>query len=411
MPRLSQNPANLAPFINTPADSTQARRVQSANTTVDRPNTQEREIGNEAVIGTTFNVPNVTLAVEANLVNANLLSLVANRPVAGTFSAQSLLDMLGQSDVDVMMVQRNAARDAWLQTVYVKQGGVGTYRMAASTNASATETFTINATNKTAFERFVQVDNLVAASAGQSSFTLTGTPVALTRGSVAGNKLISAAFAQPSESSIYMVEGVDYSVAGNTVTLLNTDEIAEVVSGTQFLFAYQLSGSTPGGTSYQPVDSVSPAAIRGYYFIPVTITVGAQDQTPVGIQSIEATVNFGIQSEVGMGSQAIGYFRNEPAEVTGTMTIFEELYNFEKLVIAGVTNSTDTDYPIDAYRNDIIITLDFKDPITGSVLRTDVLSGVTITGDGKNVQVGNATGKTFNWSASTGFDWLVDKLA
>jgi len=409
MPRLSQNPANLAPFINTPADSTQARRVQSANTTVDRPSTQERELGNESVVGTTFDVPDVSLNLEANLVGGKLLAIVANRNPANTYSNLSVLDMVGQNDIDVMMVQRNTTRDAWLQTVYVKQAGIGSYRIAAATDASATETFELTATNKTAFERFVQVDNLVATTTSQNTYTLTANPVELTRGAAAGNSLISAAFAQPNEPSTYMVETVDYSVTGSTVTLLNADHIAEVVSGTQFLFAYQLPGSTPGGDSYQAKDLISPAAIRGYYHVPVTITVSGTSIQTTGVQSIEATANFGIEQEVGMGSQAIGYFRAEPAEVTGNFTVFAERYTLEKLMIAGVTNSSDTDYPIDAYRDDIIITLQFKDPETGAVQRTDVLSGVTITGDGKDVAVGQAIGKNFTFGATTGFNWLTTK--
>lgn len=409
MGRISQNPANLAPFINTPAASTQARRVQSANTTVDRPSTIEREIGNESVVGTSFDTPDVSVSVDANLVNSRILAIIANRDPASTFSNLSLLDMLGQQDIDLMMLQRNTARDAWLQTVYIKQAGIGSYRLSASVDASSTETFELAATNKTAFERFVEVDNLIATSAGQTSFTLSANPVELTRGSVAGNSLISAAFAQPSESSTYMVEGVDYSVAGTTVTLLNADHIAEVVSGTQFLFSFQLPGGTPGGDNYQAKDLISAAAIRGYYHVPVTITVSGTTIQTTGVQSIEATVNFGIDSEVGMGAQAIGYFRSEPAEVTGNMTIFAERYTLEKLMIAGETGSSNTDYPIDAYRDDLIVKLEFKDPDTGVVQRTDVLSGLTITGDGKDVAVGNAVGKTFNFSAATNFNWFNTK--
>jgi hypothetical protein len=143
--------------------------------------------------------------------------------------------------------------------------------------------------------------------------------------------------------------------------------------------------------------------------VPVSITVSGTTIQTTGVQSIEATVNFGIDQEVGMGSQAIGYFRAEPAEVTGNFTVFAERYTLEKLMIAGQTNSSDTDYPIDAYRDDIIITLQFKDPETGTVLRTDTLSGLSITGDGKDIAVGQAVGKTFNFSASTGFDWLTSK--
>src|SRR3990172_12858269 len=104
MGRISQNPANLAPFINTPADSTQARRVQSANTTADRPSTQEREIGNESIVGTSFDTPDVSVSVEANLVNGKILATIANRDPDVAHGQLSLLDMLGQQDIDLMML-------------------------------------------------------------------------------------------------------------------------------------------------------------------------------------------------------------------------------------------------------------------------------------------------------------------
>lgn len=408
MGRLSQDPANLAPFINTPRDSTQARRVQSANTTSDRPNTLEREVGNETVVGVTFDPSDVRVAVEANLVNARLLSLFANFDPDTTWSDKTVQDMLGNADVDVMMVQRNTARSAWLQTIYVRQATVSTYSIAASTDASATETFELTSDNKTAFERVIQVDNLTASAANQTNYTLSQTPVALTRGQFSGNKLVSAAMAQVSGSSLYLLENDDYSVSGTTVSISNPDIVDDILNGTQFLFAYQRDGGTTPDP-FQAKDTTSPAAIRGYYFIPVTITANSNGENVRGMQSIEASINFNSQREVGMGNQAVGSFRQTPAEVTGNFTIFAENYDLEKLMIAGTTSSTDTDYPLDGYRNDIVIKLEYKHPDTKVVLRTDVLSGVTIIGDTKDVAVGQQVGKQFNFTASTGFNWYVTK--
>jgi hypothetical protein len=408
MARLSQDPAHLAPFIVTPFDATQARRVQTANITSDRPSQEEREIGNESLVGRTFDPPEITLNVEANLVNARLLSIFANRDPDDTFSDVTVQDLLGNADVDLMMVQRNTARTAWLQSVYVRQASVGSYAINASTDASATETFELAADNKTAFERFVQVDNLTASGSADDEYTLTQTPVALTRGQYAGKKLISAAMAQPDGPSTYLLEDDDFTVSGTTVTITNADILAEIVSGTQFSFAYQRSGGTTPDP-FQAKDTISPAAIRGYYHIPVTITASGTGMNVRGMQSIEATMNFQQEKEVGMGNQAVGAFRVTPAEVTGNFVVFSENYTLEELMIAGETGSTDTDYPIEAYRNDLIIKIEFKHPATGTVLRTDVLSGCTIVGDGRDVSVGQAVGKQFNFAASDDFGWYVTK--
>lgn len=408
MPRLSQNPADLAPFIITPLNEVQARRVQTKNVTGDRPSQEEREIGNEALVGRTFDPPEVALNVEANLVNARLISLFANRNPDATFTAVTVQDLLGNADVDLMMVQRNAARTAWLQSVYVRQASIGSYSISASTDASATETFELAADNKTAFERVVVVDNLTAAAPNQTAYTLTQTPVVLTRGQKAGDFLISAAMAQVNSASTYLLETDDYTVSGTTVTLVNADIIALVASGTQFAFAYQRSGGT-AGDPFQAKDTISPAAIRGYYHIPVTITASGSNMSVRGMQSIEATMNFQQEKEVGMGNQAVGAFRVTPAEVTGNFVVFSENYALEELMISGELNPSDTDFPIEAYRNDIIVKIEFKHPTTGAVLRTDLLSGLTIAGDGRDVSVGQAVGKQFNFAAADNFGWYVTK--
>lgn len=408
MARLSQDPANLAPFIITPRASTQARRVQSANSSADRPNTPEREIGNEALVGRTFDPTEVSLSVEANLVNARLLSLFANFDPSHTWVNKTVQDMLGQNDVDILMMQRNTARTTWLQSIYVRQATVNSYAINASTDASATETFELAADNKTAFERFVQVDNLTAASPGQVGYTLTQTPVALTRGIKTGDKLVSAAMAQPSGSSVFLLEDDDYSVSGTTVSISNAVISAQIAAGTQFAFAYQRSGGTTPDP-FQAKDLVSPAAIRGYYFIPVTISANNNGIPVHGMQNIECTINFNAQQEVGMGSQRVGAFRETPAEVTGNFTLFAEEDTVEHLMIAGTTGSADTDYPIEANRTDIVVKIEFKHPDTLAVLRTDTLSGLSITGDSKDVSVGTAVGKQFNFAGAENFSWYVQK--
>lgn len=408
MPRLSQNPANLAPFIVTPRASSQARRVQSANTNANRPSESIREVGNETFVGVVFDPAEVAISVEANLVNARLLSMFANFDPSHTWSNKSLQTMIGDSDVDIHMMQRNTAMTAWLQSVYVRQASVASYRMAASTTASATETFEMTADNKTAFEKFVQVDHFVATGTNQNYFTLSTSPIALTRGQYTGNKLESAQMAQPSGSSTYLLETDDYSVSGTAVTVTNSTIYGQVLSGTQFAFAYQRA-SAPGGDNFQAKDTTSPAAIRGYYHIPVTITANSPNgMFARGMQSVEATMNFNATKEVGMGSQAVGASRDTPPEVTGNFVIFSENYDEGKLMIGGSTTAAD-DFPIDAYRTDIAIKLEFKNPDTHVVLRTDVLSGLTITGDAKDVVVNQQVGKQYTFGASAGFTWYITK--
>lgn len=415
MTRLSQDPANLLPIIHVPGYSLSARRVQSVNTSGERPATDERELGNETIVGTTFDTPQVTLDIEANLVGGNLLGLVSNRASGSTWTDSSLQDMIGTQDVDVEMRQRNDARTSQTQTIYVKQAAIASYRLAASTNASATETFNTTTNNKTAFERYVQVDQLTATSASQTIFDLTAVPIALTKGVASGNNAISVAYADASGSSVYLLEGSDYSIASGATWKVHVSgtPAAGISIGTKFMVAYQRSGSTPGTALdiFDDKNAVSPAAIRGYYHIPVTITANNTDRLTRGVQSIDATMNFTPTQEVGMGNQAIAASRQTPAEVTGTITILSQSYDEEKLMQTGALSPSNTDFPIDGWRDDLEFKVEFKDPATGTILRTDVLSGCTITNDGKEVRVGQATGKTYNWRGSAGFEWLNSKNA
>lgn len=419
MARLSQDPANLLPIIHTPGTSAAARRVQSKNTTGDRPATDEREIGNETLVGTTFDIPAVTVDVEANLVNGKLLAQFANRASGSTWTNASLQSMLGSQDVDLELRQRNDARTSFVQTVYVKQAAIASYRLAASTNASATETFNLTTNNKTAFERFVQVDHFTAVSTSQTIFNLSAIPVALTAGVVSGNRGISVAYANLSGSSTYLLEGPDYSIDSSGATRklrISGTPAAGIAIGTRVMVAYQRSGSTPGTALdvFSSKDTISPAAIRGYYHIPVTITAANSSRLTRGVQSIEATMNFQPTQEVGMGSQAIAAGRTTPAEVTGTITIFSQDFTEEKLMQKGTLTpnaDTVTDYPIDGWRDDIRFKIEFKNPETGAILRTDVLSGCTITNDGKEVRVGSQVGKQYGFRGSAGFTWLNSKNA
>jgi hypothetical protein len=408
--RLSQDTSNLAPWAIGRDETHQLRRVQSVNTTSDRPSTQEREVGNESIVGVTFDRPNVTVAVEANLVNARMVSIMANRDPDGTFNNLLMQDLLGQTDIDLNLVQRNTARTDWLRSIYVKQASLASYSISASVDASSTETFEFNSDNKTAFERWLQIDREAAGSDGDTTYTLTETPVALTRGKEAGNVLKSVFGSATNQPNTYFLEGADndYTVSGTTVTFTATGA-AKIFSGDMITFVYQID-TPPAGDPFLAKDTVSPAAIRGYYHVPVTLRVAGTNLPIRGAQAVEATMNFNSNVEVGMGSQALGSERVIPAEVTGNFTIFEEGMDVEKFLIAGETDSTDTDYPIEAYRSDIILELDFKHPDTGTILRTDTLSGISISGDTKDVAVGTAVGKQFNFTAATDFGWYVDKL-
>lgn len=410
MARLSIDTSNVAPFAITPSETVQLRRVQSVNTTTDRPSTQVREVGNESIVGVTYDTPNVTVALEANAVNARLLAIFSNRDPDATFSGLQLQDILGQTDVDLNLIQRDTARTTWLRSIYIHQATLTSYRLAASTDAAATETYSFNADNKTGFERWLQIDRIAAGSDNQTAFTLSDTPVALTNGKNAGNKLVSVFRAADNDPAEFYIEGAgnDYTVSGTSVTF-TTQGASNIATGDNVVFVYQVA-TAPGGDPFQAKDTVSPAAIQGYYHIPVTLRVGSNSLFLRGAQSIEATMNFNTNTEVGMGSQAVGSERVIPAEVTGNFVVFEESANTEKMLIEGDTATAVTDFPIDAFRNDVRIEIDFKHPDTGTVLRTDTLSGVSVSGDTKDVAVGQAVGKQFNFVGATDFGWYVDKL-
>ena len=411
MARLSQDTSNLAPWAIGRDETFQLRRVQSFNTTTDRPSTQIREVGNEAIVGVDFDRPNVTIALEANLVNARLVAIMGNRDPDSTFSNVLLQDLLGNTDIDLALVQRDVQRTDYLRQVYIKQASLASYSLSASVDAASTETFEFNSDNKTLFERWVQVDRVTATSDNQTNFSITETPVALTRGKEAGNVLKSVFGSAADSPNTYFLEGADndYTVTGTTVTFTATGA-AKIANGDVITFVYQTDAAPAAADPFLAKDTISPAAIRGYYHVPVTLRISGTNLPVRGAHSVEATMNFNSNVEVGMGSQALGSERVIPAEVTGSFVIFEEGSDVEKFLIAGTTSSTDTDYPIDAYRSDVQLELDFKHPDTGTILRTDTLSGISISGDTKDVAVGQAVGKQFNFTAATDFGWYVDKL-
>lgn len=410
MARLSQDTSNLAPWAIGRDETFQLRRVQSVNTNSDRPSTQIREVGNESIVGVEFDRPNVTVALEANLVNARLVSIMGNRDPDSTFSNVLMQDLLGNTDIDLNLVQRDTLRENYLRSIYVKQASLASYSISASVDASSTETFEFNSDNKTAFERWLQVDREAATGDGDTGYTLTDTPIPLTRGKEAGNTLKSVFGSAADSPNTYFLEGADndYTVTGTAVTFTATGA-AKIKSGDMITFVYQVA-TAPAGDPFLAKDTVSPASIRGYYHVPVTLRVTSETLPIRGAQSVEATMNFNSNVEVGMGSQALGSERVIPAEVTGNFVIFEEGMDVEKFLIAGETDSADTDYPIESYRSDVILELDFKHPDTGTILRTDTLSGISISGDTKDVAVGQAVGKQFNFTAATDFGWYVDKL-
>lgn len=411
MARLSIDTSNIAPFAIMPFETAQLRRVQSVNTNSDIPSEQIREVGNESVVGVVKDRPNVTMTLEANLVNSRLLAVMANRDPDSTWSNLLVQDLLGQVDADFNLLQRNTSRTDWLRSTYIKQASLASYRIQASVDGNATETFEFNADNKTGFERWIQVDRVTAGSNNQTAFSITETPVALTRGKEAGNTLKSVFRATPNGPNEYYLEGPDndYTVSGTNVTFTATGA-QNIATGDVVVFVYQTDADPGAGDQFQAKDTISPAAIRGYYHVPVRLRVTGTTLPIRGAQSVEATMNFNSNVEVGMGSQAVGSERVIPAEVTGNIVIFEEGSDVEKFLIAGETASTDTDYPIEDFLDNVQIELDFLHPDTGTLLRTDTLSGVSITGDSRDVVVGQAGGKQFNFSAATDFGWYNDKV-
>jgi hypothetical protein len=359
-----------------------AARVQRLDFPLTINTTNIDELGRTLHVGTTSDIPEVTVTLEAFDVSHNTFSyLTGYTPGTYPVSGASITEL---KNVDVIGAIRDNCADSVVSAIYVKRGIVTAMNATFGVQDNSTVSYTINANSKKAFRQPVFYENFTA-SGNQPSFNLGHTPTYLTRTS---GYIISAYLTAASCETNYLNEGTDFTVAGTVVTLSGV-----AASASNYWFTY----TSPAASTFQGLDNVAPAAIQGKY-VPVTISVSSIKR----VQS--ATINASFESEqileMGGLGKPVGYELNTP-DVTGDIAVLKTDNDLLAL-LEGVSTST-VENDVEFALTSLPLKVQLKDPANPSrTLLTYYVPSITITAHGDESVVNTSINETFSWKSTTG---------
>jgi hypothetical protein len=186
----------------------------------------------------------------------------------------------------------------------------------------------------------------------------------------------------------FLDEGVDYTVAGTTVTWTTA------TANDKTWVTYTSPITTE---KFQALDDVAPAAIQGKY-VPVTISVSNIPR----VQSATIRVAFTSEEILEMGGlgKPVGYEVGIP-EVTGDISVLKT-DNDLLSILENVPNTT-VENDLEFARTDLPLKIELKDPRNpGKVVLTYYVPSITITQEGDDNTVNASMNETFSWSSTTG---------
>lgn len=374
---------DIQPLIAAPKGLFAAARVQRLDFPLTLNTTNIDELGRRLHVGTTTDIPQVTVTVEAFDVSHNTFAYLTGY-TPGTFpiSGASVTEL---KNIDVIGAIRENCGDTVAAAIYVKRGIVTAMAASFGVQDNSTVTYTINSNSKKAFKEPVYYDSFTA-SGSVSTFTLSQTPTWLTRTS---GYIIDAYVTAGSCTTNYLNEGTDFTVNGTTVTLSGIT----VAAGDSFWFTY----TNPASQTFKALDDTAPAAIQGKY-VPVSISVNNIPR----VQS--ATINASFESEqileMGGLGKPVGYEINAP-DVTGDLSVLKTDTDL-LAILEGVPNTT-VEYDIEYALSTLPLKVQLKDPRNpGRTVLTYYVPSITITAQGDSSTVNTSITETFSWRSTTG---------
>lgn len=373
---------DIQPLIAAPKGLFAAARVQRLDFPLTINTTNIDELGRKLHVGTTSDIPEVTVTIEAFDVSHNTFSYLTGY-TPGTFpvSGASVTEF---KNVDVIGHIRDNCADSVVSAIYVKRGIVTAMNATFGVQDNSTVTYTINANSKKAFRQPVFYETFTA-SGNQPSFNLANTPTYLTRTS---GYIINAYQDGADCATNYLNEGEDFTVAGSVVTLT-----AVATANTQYWFTY----SSPAAATFQGLDNVAPAAIQGKY-VPVTISVSSIKR----VQS--ATINASFESEqileMGGLGKPVGYELNTP-DVTGDLSVLKTDNDLLALLEGVPTTTVEND--VEFAKTSLPLKIQLRNPANPSqIVLTYYVPSITITAHGDESTVNTSINETFSWRSTTG---------
>ena len=372
---------DIQPQVATPKGLFAAARVQRLDFPLTVNTTDIDELGRKLHVGTTSDIPDITVALEAFDVSHNTYAyLTGYTPATFPASGVSITEF---KNVDVIgQIQQNGGT-AIVNALYVKRGIVTGMNATFGVRDNSTVSYTINSNSKKAFREPVRYDSFTA-SGTQATFTLSLTPTYLTRtsGYTINGYLAGAA------TTSFLDEGIDYTVTGSVVTLTTPATASD---------SYWFTYTSPSGMTFQALDNAAPAAIQGKY-VPLSISAS-------GIPRVQsATIQASFQSEqileMGGLGKPVGYELGVPS-VTGDISVLKT-DNDLLAILEGVSNTTienDVEYAL----TNLPLKIQLKDPRNPTqVVLTYYIPSITITAQGDQSSVNASINETFSYKSTTG---------
>ena len=373
---------DLQPQIAAPKGLLGVARVQRFEWPMELPVTNIDELGRVLHVGTTTEIPNVTVTFEAFDVSHNTYAYLTGY-TPGTFpvSGASITEF---KNVDVIGQIRDQTTKNIVNALYVKRGTITGMDATFGVRDNSTVSYTVSSNSKKELKQPVYYDNL---SIGPTSgVTLSQTPTYLPRTS---GYILDAYQVSANGSTAYLDEGTDYTVTGTSVQLTGVNTPP---SGTAW-FTY--TSATP--KIFEALDDVAPAAIQGKY-VPVTISL----QNIPRVQSASISVSFPSEEILEMGGlgKPVGYEVGIP-EVTGEISVLKT--DNELLSILDGTSVATVEHDLEYARNDLPLKIELKNPRNPSqVLLTYYIPQITLTSESDENTVNQSMNETFAFSSTTG---------
>lgn len=368
-----------------PRDALLVPRVQRLTANADIPTTQTDELGNSEHVGTSKDMPNITLTFQALDVGHKIVSILTGTSISG-YPVGGVNISKNAKDFDAIGLIKDETIADYVKTMHLRKLTLQTVALNYTVDGDSTEEYTAVGTSKRWFKNDVIVEKF--ASGGGTALTLAYTPVALKNGDNALSVI---------QDSVYLDEvaaapGVgEYSLVGAALTLG-----AAYVS--QVIVAYQYTHPTLGWTDIS--DLTMPAAIKGKD-VPVLIQANSVGR----VQSLTINAAFNPAAVREMGNRNIVGYTFPVPEVTGTITVLDTDTELIQLFTSGL--SMDTEYEIgNCTATGISLIVKMYDPADCVepylVRKTVLLDKVSITSDGFTSNINDNAQQTFDWRSETG---------
>lgn len=377
---------DLQPQIVAPKGMFSAARVQRFDWPMSLPTTPIDEIGRKLHVGTTSEIPEVTVTIEAFDVSTTIDAYMTGY-TPGTFpvSGASITDL---KNIDVVGQIRDASTQQIVNAIYVKRGIVTGMDASFGVRDNSSVTYTVTANSKKEFRQPVYYDSFTA-SGSQAHLGLALTPTWLPRTS---GYVINGARIDSNGSMTFLDERIDFNVTGNNIQLVTSATV-----GDTYWFTYCSSTAKV----FQPLDDVSPAAVQGKY-VPVTISVNSIPR----VQS--ATVRAAFESEqileMGGLGKPVGTEIGIPS-VTGDISVLKTDNDLLSILTGQSSTAVEADLE---YQVPLSLKIQMKDPANPArVLKTYYVPSITITQENDESTVNQSMNETFSWESKTGELYIV----